>query len=222
MADREALWIARQFGSHSCWKPAPALPSVSDEFCLGPIPVLDEDPDGHDGSQPKQRPSPILDKDDVKYITDMGIETRQKYELVLGQTTWTVVNGVEQLRLKVESQKGRIDVKTDIKKGFRQIRDKLQEAVHELRHIPTKSQSRKPEGRIKGSKSSKISKGSKVSKRSKSPRSFGAFKILEVFENLKQLFGQTERDVAPIASHVYLRHVLGSKKPFATAASLLG
>ncbi|RMJ16668.1 hypothetical protein CDV36_003638 [Fusarium kuroshium] len=177
-------WLsnARQFGSHSCWKPAPALPSVSDEFCLGPIPVLDEDPDGHDGSQPKQRPSPILDKDDVKYITDMGIETRQKYELVLGQTTWTVVNGVEQLRLK----------------------------------------SRKPEGRIKGSKSSKISKGSKVSKRSKSPRSFGAFKILEVFENLKQLFGQTERDVAPIASHVYLRHVLGSKKPFATAASLLG
>ncbi|RSL51673.1 hypothetical protein CEP51_015170 [Fusarium floridanum] len=180
--------------------------------CLGPIPVLDEDPDGHDGSQPKQRQSPILDKDDVKYITDMGIEIRQKYELVLSQTTCTGVNGVEQLRLKVESQKGRIDVKTDIKKGFQQIRDKLQEAVHELRHIPTKSQSRKPEGRIKGSK---------VSKRSKSPRSFGAFKILEVFENLKQLFGQTERDVAAIASHVYLRHVLGSKKPFATAASLL-
>ncbi|RSM11403.1 hypothetical protein CEP52_003018 [Fusarium oligoseptatum] len=140
-----------------------ALPSVSDEFCLGPIPVLDDDPDSYDESQPKQRPSPILDKDDVKYITEMGIEIRQKYELVLSQTACTGVNGVEQLRLK----------------------------------------SRKIEGRIKGSKSSKISKGSKVSKRSKSHRSSGAFKILEVFENLKELFGQTERDVAAIASHVY-------------------
>ncbi|KAJ4160130.1 hypothetical protein NW754_003254 [Fusarium falciforme] len=229
--------------------PPPELPSVSDTFYLGPIPVLDEDRDGHDGVQLRQRPSPIINKDDVECISDMGIEIRHKYELVLGETTGTGVACVEQLSLKVESQKGRIDVQgkiieqwsrsevkprrgdvsilvspdtmpdsrmqqrtDDIKRRFQTIHGKLDDAVDELQHIPKQSQSRKGEGRIKGSNLSQLSKlpkSSKVSKSSKAPRSFGAsksseaFKILEVFENLKEFVGQIERDIVAIESHVY-------------------
>ncbi|RSL41200.1 hypothetical protein CEP53_012893 [Fusarium sp. AF-6] len=191
----------------------PALSSVSETFCLGSISVFEEDQGGRHDSRPMPRPSPIIDKEDVEDISDIGIEIRQKYKLMLNHTNGVRVSCVKQLRQRVKVQRGRIRVQVEViekwprfpakpqdddtsliasqavrpdsgmshkvhclRTKFREIHDKLKDAIDELSRTPKQSQSRARESRIKNSK---------------------------VFKNLSDLVDQIELDIGTVQSQLY-------------------
>lgn len=87
----------------------PTSPFAPDKFYFGPTLTLEEDQDGHEESQHVPTPPPAIDKDDVEYVSEMGIKIRQSYRLVLDQTTGVRATCVTKLRQKVEDQRKRID-----------------------------------------------------------------------------------------------------------------
>ncbi|RSM17167.1 hypothetical protein CDV31_004060 [Fusarium ambrosium] len=214
----------------------PSLPSITENFYFGSIQALEEDHDGHDESEPMLRPPPTINKEDAEYISSMGNRIEQKYTLLLGRTASLKANSFKKLRYKAESQKGRIDIQVrvikqwdssilepqdavpdyrmsprieELRTRFRDIHDKLNDAVDELPRSSKRGQSPAEEGRIKSSR---------VCKSPKSPKSPEAIetpvvtKRTQVVKNLTDLFDKIELHIVAIGSHVY--HLSASPSPF--------
>ncbi|KAJ4200254.1 hypothetical protein NW767_007775 [Fusarium falciforme] len=208
----------------------PASRPVTDNFNFGSIQTLEEDHDGHGGSKHIPKLLPTINKDDVEYISGVGIRIEQKYRLLLGRTASVKANSFKRLRDKAESQKGRIDIQVmvmkqwdssllvsqdtvpdyersqridQLKRRLQEIHDKLNDAVNELPRISKRGQSPTGEARIKSSKISKSSKG---------PKSPVVTKRAQVFNNLTELFHSIELDIVAIESHVY--HLSACPSPF--------
>ncbi|KAF4957362.1 hypothetical protein FSARC_11324 [Fusarium sarcochroum] len=198
-----------------------ALPSIKEEFYFGPIPALEEDQDDDDQSKPILRLPPSIRKDDVEYISGIGIKILQKYKLILDHTTGVRATCVKHLRQKAKDQRTRIDLHVKVIAQWPQFPAKPQRgdaSIHVSQDISLSSSKtddlKRKLGEIHDKLKDAVNPVPRIPKQSQSRPGESAIKRSKVFRDLTRLFEQTELDIAAIESQVYQSS--GYRWPFET------
>ncbi|KAI8686508.1 hypothetical protein NCS55_00327000 [Fusarium keratoplasticum] len=207
----------------------PASRPVTDNFNFGSIQTLEEDQDGHENSQLILRPSPIINKDDAEYISDIGTKIEKKYNLLCRRTERS--KSAKKLGDKARLQRARIDLHVRTIKQWPRLtakpqRDDLATLVPQdimpdygmsQRTAELRSRLREIHGKLDNAvdELARISKrnqsrmgtdrtrSSKVTKNSQVSNSSKSSKKAEVFKNLAELVDRIELDIAAIQSQLY-------------------